>query len=69
MNASHKLKQGKSLLVENLTLQTRMSSSFTKTQSETPSIDICGQQETIKPFAQDNSDQMGALRNFDEEAF
>ena len=46
-----------------------MSSTLSKTKSDPPSIDILGQQEQIKPFGQDNSDQLGALRNFDEEAF
>ena len=69
MNASHKLKQKVSLLAEPLSLQTQFSSSLTKTKSETPSITIVRQQESAKPFGQDNYDQMGALRNFDEEAF
>ena len=65
MNASHKLKQGRSLLTENLTLQTKMSSTLSKTKSDISA----SQQEQMRPFGHDNSDQLGALRNFDEEAF
>ena len=69
MNASHRLKQGQSLLLENLNLNLNLSTSLTKTKSEMP-----GQHDNMEAFKgkgnsfiQTDSDQMGAIRPFDEE--